>query len=166
MVKKLGYSTRNLHNEDILKKINKEDKKIKNRTTFRLSAEAKRLMSIRIMEDGYGMRGKSIWVTETLHEFLDPKTWELKVNQDPPLGSWKRIVIDTELLREKLVVDAVNLTDDVRCSLWKSAIDVAIYGSEMDEPEYLDISSASVIRAAIMWKLWNKTVVATVASRL
>lgn len=163
MTKKLGYSNKSLYKEDLLKKINKEGKTGKNRTTFRLSAEAKRQMSIRIMEEGYGMRGKSNWVSDTLIAFIDPETWVLNVKNDAPIEGWKRIVIDTELLKEKLVVDAVNLTDDVRRILWRSAIEAAIYGSEMDEPEYLDISSASVIRAAIMWRLSDRTNMATVA---
>ncbi len=163
MAKKLGYSNKSLHKEDLLKYINKEEKSAKNRTTFRLSAEAKRQMSIRIMEDGYGMRGKSNWVSDTLRVFIDPETWMLNVKNDSPIEGWKRIVIDTEILREKLVVDAVNLTNEIRRILWRSAIEAAIYGSEMDEPEYLDISSASVIRAAIMWRLSNRLNVATVA---
>lgn len=165
MAKKIGLDNKNLHKVDLLKKINKEEKAIKNRTTFRLSAQAKRQMSIRIMEDGYGMRGKSDWVSDTLKLFINPETWVLDVKGESPIEGWKRIVIDTELLREKLVVDAVNLTEDIRRMLWQSSIDAAIYGSKMDEPEYLDISSASVIRAAIMWRLSKESDVATVARK-
>lgn len=154
MIKKIsGHSIENDNQLDLFKSIDSEEKNIKTRTTFRLSKEAKRQMNIQIVQDGYGMRGKSQWVTETILEFIDSKTWTLNVQEAEPINSWKRIVIDTELLREKLVVDAVNLEDSTRIHLWRSTIDVAIYGSEMDDPEYLDISSASIIRAAIMWKL-------------
>lgn len=166
--KMLGRSLANQHNKTLLLNINKVDKYSKNRRTFRLSTEAKRQMAIRVAEDSYGLRGKSKWVTDTLYEFLNPDTWKLNgLNQEEPVQSWKRIVIDTELLKEQLVVDAVNLEEDVRVLLWRSAIDAAIYGSEMQEPVYLDISSASVIRAAVMWKLAEKrgAVLATVANK-
>ena len=155
VAKRMGLSINNEYPTNIFEGIEKEEKTTKVRTTFRLSKEAKKQMTIQIAQEGYGMRGKSKWVSETLLEFIDSKTWNLNIKQNEPINSWMRIVIDTELLREKLVVDAVNLEESIRIKLWKSAIDVAIYGSELDEPEYLDISSASVIRAAIMWKISN-----------
>lgn len=121
------------------------------RTTFRLSQAAKRSMDIRVTQDGYGLRGKSRWIMNTVEEFLDPTTWSIPGEQSAQI--WKRIVIDTELHKEPLVKDAINLPEDLRITLWRAAIEAALYGAEMDEPAYLEISISSVIRAAVMWKL-------------
>jgi hypothetical protein len=125
-----------------------------NRTTFRLSPAAKYAMDIRVAQDGYGLRGKSRWIMDAVNEFLNSKTWVKSGIANPHI--WKRIVIDTELQRETMVKDAINLTDEMRIHLWRAAIDAALYGAESEEPVYLEISIASVIRAAVMWKLSQK----------
>ena len=154
MVKKaIGHTIAGEHQTQVFEKIRKQDRLSKKRTTFRLSSPAKQEMTVQIAQGGYGMRGKSKWLADTVDEFLDPSTWRLDVANIGPINSWKRIVLDTEMLKEKLVIDAVNLDEGIRIKLWRSAIDAAIYGSELNEPVYLDISTASVIRAAIMWKI-------------
>jgi hypothetical protein len=126
-----------------------------NRTTFRLSKAAKHAMDIRVAQDGYGLRGKSRWIMDAVNEFLDPKTWGRPGLENPRI--WKRIVLDTELQRERMLKDAINLTDEMRVRLWRAAIDAVLYGAEIEEPVYLEISIASVIRAAVMWKLGQTT---------
>ena len=66
-------------------------------------------------------------------------------------------MLDTELQRERMLKDAINLTDEMRVRLWRAAIDAVLYGAELEEPVYLEISIASVIRAAVMWKLGQTT---------
>lgn len=112
------------------------------RMAYRLSKVAKQALEVRMTQEGYGLRGKSRWTQEAIEAFTA---------QTP--GIWQRIVIDTEQYSEPLSPDAVNLTDELRVKLWRASIDAALYGSELDEPVYLEISIASVIRAAIMWRL-------------
>ncbi len=126
-----------------------------NRTTFRLSKAAKHAMDIRVIQDGYGLRGKSRWIMDAANEFLDTKTWARPGLENPQI--WKRIVLDTEFQREPMLKDAINITNEMRVRLWRAAIDAVLYGAELEEPVYLEVSIASVIRAAVMWKLGQTT---------
>lgn len=128
------------------------DRQESERTTFRISKPAKHAMDMMVIEDGYGMRGKSRWIMGAVETFLSPETWGEGREQ-----IWKRIVIDTELYKEALVKDAINIPEKTRVVLWHAAISAALYGAELDEdPVYLEISISSVIRAAVMWKIGLK----------
>ena len=52
-----------------------------------------------------------------------------------------------------MVKDAINIGEEMRIQLCKAAIEAALYGASLDEPVYLEITIASIIRAAIMWKI-------------
>ncbi len=122
-----------------------------NRTTFRIFKYAKKAMDIRVVEDGYGFRGKSRWITDITNEFIDPATWAKLGIENTKI--WQRIVIDTELQRENMVKDAINISEEMRIQLCKASIEAALYGASLDEPIYLEITISSIIRAAIMWKI-------------
>jgi len=125
------------------------DKQDSERTTFRISKPVKHAMDMMVIQDGYGLRGKSRWIMDAVDSFLDPKTWG-----GSDIQIWKRIVIDTELYKETLIKDAINIPERTKITLWRAAIASALYGAEMPEQEvYLEISISSVIRAAVMWKL-------------
>lgn len=127
------------------------------RTSFRLSKDVKQAMQVRITQDGYGLRGKSRWITTAVTEFLGHDTWVGLPSSSVGLAvtPWKRIVIDKEMAyKEKdTVPDAINVTKDLWIMLWRSAMGAALYGAELDDPVYLEISVAAIIRAAITWKL-------------
>jgi hypothetical protein len=137
------------------------------RFSFRVSSEIKKAITIRAIEENYGSRGKSRWVIDAVREFLDPATWAGKGTPGERERIWKRIVVDTELHKERLTTDVVNLPDDVRTMLWRAAIEAALYGAEQDDPVYLEVSISSVIRAAVMWKLGRarSLAAATVAAK-
>jgi hypothetical protein len=122
-----------------------------NRTTFRIFKYAKKAMDMRVIQDGYGFRGKSRWIMDITNEFIDPKTWDNLSIENTKI--WQRIVIDTELQKENMVKDAINISEEMRIQLCKASIEAALYGASLEEPIYLEITIASIIRAAIMWKI-------------
>lgn len=132
--------------------VSKQNDGIKaNRTTYRISPQAKQAMNVRLTQDGYGLRGKSRWIGDVINAFLSKETWGSLAQEDG--GIWKRIVVDIEARKETLVKDAINVDESLRIRLWHASIDAALYGAKLEEPVYLEISISSIIRAAIMWKL-------------
>lgn len=126
------------------------------RTSFRVSKRVKHAVSVRVVADGYGMRGKSRWITVAINEFLNPSVWQkFQVSASEGAAPWKRIIIDNEMIMKdaSTIPEAVHIEKELWVRLWRAALDAVIYGSELDAPVYLELSVASVIRAAIMWKL-------------
>lgn len=121
------------------------------RSTYGISINAKQAVNMTVVREGYGLRGKSRWITDAINEFLSNETWGGLTQEKG--GIWKRIVVDTETHKEPLTKDAINIDEEIRIKLWHASIEAALYGAELDEPIYLEISASSIIRAAIMWKL-------------
>ena len=117
------------------------------RTVFGLSPSVKKAMDMRIVEDGYGLRGKSRWIKDAVEEFLDPKTW----GEMAP-DAWKRIALDIELLRGETIKEGVDLDPKFRLKAWRSALEAMIYGLDQEDPIYVELSVPSILRAAITWK--------------
>ena len=133
------------------------------RTTFRLSPQARKAMLVTMVGEGYTLKHKSRWVQDAIDAFLDPETWRLG-----PLdtsNSWKRIVIDTALQREAMQQEVVMIPEALRRRVWRASVDAALYGAELEDPVHIEISIAAVIRAAIIWRVSNakRAVGATVA---
>lgn len=126
-----------------------------NRTTYRISPQAKQAMNVRLTQDGYGLRGKSRWIGDVIKAFLSKETWGSLAQEEG--GIWKRIVVDTEARRETLIKDAINVDESLRVTLWHASIEAALYGARLEDPVYLEISISSIIRAAIMWKLGQES---------
>ena len=120
----------------------------KKRCSVLITEEMKRGMSFSVVDEGFGMRGKSAWVANAITEFLGAQLPH--VNQP-----WKVMVIQTEVyfknkkgVRETFQIDEV---DWIRA--WRAAIDTALFGATLEDPVYMEISVSSVIRSAISWKL-------------
>ncbi len=121
------------------------------RTTFRLSPEARKAMLVVMVEEGYTLKNKSRWVQDAIEAFLAPETWQLGANDS--LEAWKRIVIDTALQREAMQQEVVMIPEALRRRVWRASVDAALYGAELDDPVHIEISIAAVIRAAIIWRI-------------
>ena len=121
------------------------------RTTVRLPAGTRQEMMQAMAAENYGLREKSQWVCDAAREFLADETWtRRKLSTD----AWKRLVVDTECVRAgKHVVETIQVPGDLRVSLWRASIDAALWGADQEDPVYLEISVASVLRAAVLWKL-------------
>lgn len=127
----------------------------RSRTSFRVGKATKEKLRERLISDGYGLKAKSRWMVDSIHEFLSADTWTNDEGIGTPMA-WARIVVDTELIREPLVQDYIALDESDRILLWAASIEAALYGSNQEPPVHLEISISSVIRAAIMWKLGQR----------
>ena len=123
------------------------------RTTFRLSPQARKAMLVTMVGEGYTLKHKSRWVQDAIDAFLAPETWRL--GSLDTSNAWKRIVIDTALQREAMQQEVVMIQEALRRRVWRAAIDAALYGAELDDPVHIEISIAAVIRAAIIWRVSN-----------
>lgn len=110
------------------------------RTSITITPAVKKALTIRTVEDGYGMRGKSRWIADAAEAFL----------ANP---YWKPGVLEVQGVREKTVTDSITLRMETWVKLWRAAIEVALYGAEQDPPEYHEISVSLIVRAAIVWRL-------------
>ena len=121
------------------------------RTSVRLPQGARQEMMREMADRGYGLRDKSRWVADTVREFLSEETWKA---QGLSSNAWKRLVVDTECVRAgRPVVETLQVPAELHVDLWQASIDAALWGANQEEPVYLEISIASVLRAAILWRL-------------
>ncbi len=99
---------------------------------------------------GYGLREKSRWILDTVEHFLDQSCWDKQGLPD----LWKRLIVDNECVRlQSYVTETVLLPQGVRIRVWRASIDAALYGAQLEEPVYLEISIAAVLRAAVLFRL-------------
>lgn len=121
------------------------------RTSVRLPNGARQEMMRAMAADGYGLREKSRWVGDAVREFLSDDTW---AHRQLSNDAWKRLVVDTECVRiSKHVTETIQVPSELHVQLWRASIDAALWGAEQEDPVYLEISIASVLRSAILWKL-------------
>lgn len=121
------------------------------RTSVRLPAGTRQEMMYAMAVGNYGLRQKSQWVGDVAREFLADETWTA---QRLSTDAWKRLVVDTECVRaSQHVLEMIQVREDLRVQLWRASIDAALWGAAQEDPVYLEISVASVLRAAILWKL-------------
>jgi len=139
------------------KQLELEVEKKKRRVPFRIAPDLKKEMTIQMVNEGYNTRQKSIWISKAIQDFLSDANWpNVDGIQTHP---WKRIVLEqvTQVRNEDMKPETFLADMDTWIQVWRAAIDVAIYGSELEgeneEPVYEEISTAAVVRAAIAWKL-------------
>lgn len=117
--------------------------------TVRMPPEMKRQLSHQVIEDGYGMRGKSRWVSEALEGFLRDRSWPTQVlDGEMGVGSQdadKDVYAITAVLREQLG-DALNT---LRSHVQNEVMD-GTYPKHMAP----DVSVSAIVRGAIAWRLY------------
>lgn len=105
----------------------------------------------RVVEDGYGLRGKRLWMEDTIWWFTSPQ-----LSGMAPLGSsnaWKALVCYSAVFKTDLVQEHIPLSTELHRHLWKCSLEASLYGIELDPPIYVDASLSAVMRAAIIWRL-------------
>lgn len=119
-------------------------------TSFRLSPQIRRAVQMDMAEQGYSLRGRVRWIDEAVDAFLDEDFW---ARLGTPNG-WKRVVLDLELHPDAdAQKEYIYLSESLRNRLMRAAALAFLHGTEQEEPLYLEISIASVLRAAILWRL-------------
>jgi len=121
--------------------------KARKSVTYRLPEGMKDAMLERIIQDKYGLRGKSRWVSEALEEFLKDR-------------SWKDQVLDVDMVKNNNDKDVIYLEPELRELLKDKTLAVYDYARDLnsgrqEHVETLNVSDASVIRAAINWRLFG-----------
>ncbi|MEJ1388355.1 MAG: hypothetical protein RPU12_10630 [Candidatus Sedimenticola sp. (ex Thyasira tokunagai)] len=118
-------------------------------TTFRLIGKLKIKMQKDVIDQGYGLKGKSRWGRDAIHGFLN----------DP---SWKDQLLDTEMIGGHEEKDVFYLTKDDRDDLITATNEVLAYAIEMTQRGIrqesigeLKITATSIIRAAINWQVFD-----------
>lgn len=119
----------------------------KRQTSYKIAGAIKKRMMRQIVEDNYGMKGKSRWAQEALISFLEDR-------------SWKDQVLDGEMNKSNDQKDIIYLDDEVRDQLNMHVEEVYEYareekkkGRRQDMLDQLDIAPSSILRSAILWRL-------------
>jgi len=117
--------------------------------TYRLPVRMKERLLQAVVQDGYGLKGKSKWVDEAIEGFL----------QD---GSWRDQVLDVDMVKGNNEKDVVFLSEARKGQLQEAAHQVIAYAAEMrtigkrlENLDTLVVSRSSVIRAAIIWRMFK-----------
>lgn len=119
-------------------------------TSYRVSPEIRRAVQMDMAQRGYGLRGRVRWIEEAVNAFLDEDFW----NRVGTPNGWKRVVVDLEMHADpNAEKEYLYLSEPLRRRLMRAAALAFLYGTEQEEPLYLEISIASVLRAAIVWRL-------------
>lgn len=110
----------------------------KKSTSVRLTHDLKMRLQTRVIEDNYGMRGRSRWIEEAITEFLkipdyqDTVNWDLTKESDEPIHTLSLMFSESILL----------------------ALDLAVVEVRKKFPAKEGVK-ASIIRAAIIHRLLN-----------
>lgn len=121
------------------------------RTPVYLSPGMRDKFHKRVVEDGYGLRGKNLWMEDTIWWFTNPDLSEMG-----PLGgnnAWKALVCYSAVFKGKLVQEHIALSPELHRHLWKCSLEASLYGIALDPPIHIDPSLSAVMRAAIVWRL-------------
>lgn len=118
--------------------------------TFRMSKGVKEaLFEAVVTRDKYGLKGKSRWIGEAITDFLQEK-------------SWKDQVLDVDMLKGKEEKDVVYLDESLKDDLDEARSHVMQYlqvmvdqGIRQENLDNLKITLSSIIRAAIIWRLFD-----------
>lgn len=117
--------------------------------SFRLPAQLKQDLALRTLSDGYGMRGKSKWVSEAILEFLKDPSWQSQViDADMADGNDDQEVIQVDLEVKEALSQAVLNAE----AYWRNEIKERI---RMDREEDVNVSVAAIVRAAILWRYYD-----------
>ena len=72
----------------------------KTKVTFAVPAQLQQELREKVTKDGYGLRGKSKWVSEAIHSFLKIKNYQQYVQYNDEMSSMDKI--DTVVIEQKL----------------------------------------------------------------
>jgi len=117
--------------------------------TVRMPGGMKRKLGLQVIEDGYGMRGKSRWVTEAVFGFLKDKSWRTQVlDGEMGVGAHNEEK-DVYIIPSALTT---NLVDALAALRFRVQEEVAA-GTY---PKHLapEVSVASIVRGAVTWRLY------------
>lgn len=117
--------------------------------TYRLPMRMKSALHAAVVRDGYGLKGKSRWVAEAVVDFLQDR-------------SWRDQVLDVDMVKGNDEKDVVFVDADIKDAVLAATRQVVAYAAEMraqgrrlENLDTLVVTQAAVMRAAIIWRLFN-----------
>lgn len=116
------------------------------RTPFRITLELKKALTLRLLDESYGIKGKSRWVTEAIQTMIaDPRYQETNI--------YKAQILELAHSRQLNASDVVNLPYSVWVHAWHGMLDTMKYGSTLQPPEYVEVTISDVLHIAILNRL-------------
>ncbi len=112
----------------------KKELRGKEHLRFKLPSSMKQKIPLKMVEDGYGLKEKSLWLADAISMFL----------ADP---YWQSMALESNTLLIDLVNDGVYLDRDHLDKLEDAAKKLAQYSDREGRP--VGVSRAAIIRAAI-----------------
>lgn len=120
------------------------------RTPFRITLELKKALTLRLLNEGYGIKGKSRWVTEAVQSMVD----------DPRYATtniYKAQILELAYSRQVNASDVANLPYPVWVHSWHAMLDTMKYGASLDPPEYVEVTISDILHIAILNRLSQTT---------
>lgn len=117
------------------------------RTSLRLPTEIKRRIPHHLLMEGYNLREKSKWVNDAINAFLNDPSWRDQVLDSEQIGSNNDL--DAFTIDASVVTRVDDAVDEV-IAHWRNEVLNNVRGG-LVSPE--EITSAAIIRTAILWKL-------------
>ena len=116
------------------------------RTPFRISPDIKKALTMELVRSGYGIKGKSRWITEAVQLMLD----------DPRYTSsniYYAQILEFAHMRNANAADSVNLPYPVWVHAWHAMLDAMKYGAALTPPEYVEVTISDILHIAILNRL-------------
>lgn len=116
------------------------------RTPFRITPELKKALTLRLLDDGYGIKGKSRWVAEAIQAMIDDPRYAVT-------NIYKAQILELAHSRQINSSDIVNLPYPLWVNAWHAMLDTMKYGATLEPPEYVEVTISDVLHIAIMNRL-------------
>ncbi len=121
------------------------------KTAFRITPDLKKAMTLELVNSGYGIKGKSRWVTEAVQTmFGDPRYASTNI--------YYAQILEFAHTRQTNAADSVNLPYPAWVRAWHAMLDTMKYGAALPSPEYEEVTISDVLHIAILNRLSACTV--------
>lgn len=121
------------------------------RTPFRITLELKKALTLRLLDEGYGIKGKSRWVSEAIQTMVDDPRYTTT-------NIYKAQILEIAHMHQPNASDVANLPYPVWIHAWHAMVDTMKYGATLDPPEYAEVTLSDVLHIAILNRLGACTV--------
>jgi len=115
-------------------------------TSFRITHELKKSLTLELLNHGHGIKGKSQWVAEAVQIMVnDPRFVHSKI--------YHAQILEIANTRNETKADLVTLPQDVWASAWNARLDAMKYGAALTPPEYTELTLSDVLHIATLNRL-------------
>lgn len=113
------------------------------RTSFRITHDLKKNMTLELLDYGHGIKGKSQWIAEAVRAMMaDPRFTHSNI--------YHAQILEIASTRNENTADAVGLPYDVWAGAWHARLDAMKYGAGLTPPEYVEVTISDVLHIAIL----------------